>query len=137
MSQMPVSMFDRTTPDPAYADSAAGSSSTFFAIPRLVFPRWYAWFFVAGGLDVLFTYAVLLQQGGSEANPIANIILHWGGFGAMVLFKASMMILNIMVCQYVYEHRAALAKRLAVAYTFIAFVPPLWGAALLWTHVIR
>lgn len=136
MSQMPASMFDRSAPGSGFAESATASSPSFFAIPRLVFPRWYAWFFVAGGLDVLFTYAVLLQ-GGSEANPIANIILHWGGFDAMVLFKASMMVLNIMVCQYVYEHRASLAKRLVVAYTFIAFVPPLWGAMLLWIHVIR
>jgi len=107
----------------------------FLSQPRLAYPRWYVWFLVASFLDVIFTYAILLH-GGYEANPVANAVMSWGGFDAMVVFKMLIVLLMILVCQYVYEHRKALARRFMILCTCISFVPPLWASLLLWLYVL-
>lgn len=95
-------------------------------------PRRFAPAFIAVSLaDLVLTWVILNVHLGSEANPIANLILSLAGFPGLTLFKASVVSLVLLTTQAVLTQSPIAARRLAFFAVGISAVPVVWSLHLL------
>lgn len=106
-----------------------------FTLPQMRYPNAYVWFLFFSSLDIMLTWAIL-SRGGTEVNPIADAVIKlWGLVGAIV-FKFSLMMFVIVVCEVVgrtHSRRALLLIWLAV---IVSAVPVVYSLGLLALHTI-
>lgn len=96
-------------------------------------PRSHVALLAAATMDILITWWIL-SLGGSEANPIArHVIEHWSLAGT-ILFKFSLTLFVMLVCEYIAEHQDRTARRLMTAAIAISSSAPCYGIFLLWWH---
>lgn len=99
---------------------------------RARLPRRFAPAFIAVSLaDLVLTWVILNVHFGSEANPIANLILSKAGFPGLTLFKAAVVALVLMTTHAVLTQSPAAARRLAIFAVGISAVPVVWSLHLL------
>src|SRR5262245_14189912 len=81
------------------------------SVPAMRYPNGYVWFLFFASLDIMLTWAILNRQG-SEVNPIADLVIaHWGLPGAIV-FKFSLMLSVITICEVIGRKRDLLGRAL-------------------------
>lgn len=102
----------------------------------VLFPQHYAWYVLAGSLDVIVTHAILHHFGGEEVNRIADALIQRFGVVGMVGLKYTSTILVVGICEYVGRRNFTLGRRLAVIAIGLSILPV--GVGLLkvlqWTH---
>lgn len=100
------------------------------------YPNHYAWYVLAGTLDVLVTYVIIEHLDGGEVNRLAHRLLERYGWAGMVALKYATIVLVVAICEIVGRRNRALGRRLAVAAIVISGLPV--GLGLLqvwaWTH---
>lgn len=113
---------------------AVRAKATMF--PWALYPNHYAWYILAGTLDVLVTFVIITYLGGGEANQLARRILHSHGWPGMVALKYSTVIVVLLVCEIVGRRHPTLGRNLALTAIVISALPV--GLGLLqvwaWTH---
>ncbi|MEX0887042.1 MAG: DUF5658 family protein [Phycisphaeraceae bacterium] len=86
------------------------------------FPDQYGWLVFVSALDLMLTW-LILQLGGREVNPLADWILVAAGYPGMVLFKYSVVIFVVLVCEYIARKQLKTARELAWVAVIISGVP--------------
>ncbi|MEM9915850.1 MAG: DUF5658 family protein [Planctomycetota bacterium] len=102
-------------------------------------PRWFTPVFVAVSLmDLLLTWVILNVHFGTEANPVAKLILDTAGFPGLTLYKLALVALVLATTTQLLSHSPAAAKRLALAAVTLSAAPVVWSLHLLlviWVQV--
>ncbi|MFN7020131.1 MAG: DUF5658 family protein [Phycisphaerales bacterium] len=115
---------------------ALGESTQKRPCGGVLFPQHYAWFVLAGSLDIMVTHAILHHFGGEEVNRIADALIQRFGVVGMVGLKYASTILVVGICEYVGRRNIRLGRRLAVIAIGLSTLPV--GVGLLkvwqWTH---
>src|SRR5687767_11346014 len=83
-------------PPPAPEDGPLG----WLSMPEMRYPSDYVWFIFFSSLDIMLTWAIL-SRGGSEVNPIADEVIDIWGLPGAIIFKFSLTVLVIIVCEVV------------------------------------
>ena len=93
----------------------------------------YVWFLLFASLDIILTWYIL-RKGGSEVNPIAQIVIdRWDFVGAIAL-KFSLVLFVVVACEIVGRHEDKLGKRLIAVAIVISSLPVFWSLTLLTLH---
>lgn len=101
--------------------------------PRAVrYPDLYAWYILAGTLDILVTWVIVEHLKGGEANELARRLLERYGWAGMVALKYSTIVLVVAICEAVGRRRATLGKRLAIGAIVISGLPVGLGLMQVW-----
>lgn len=113
-----------------------GGSPVARAIPWALYPNHYAWYVLAGTLDILVTFVIVSYLGGGEANALARRILERHGWPGMVALKYSTVVVVLMVCEIVGRKHARVGRRLALTAVILSALPVGLGLlqAWAWTH---
>lgn len=105
-------------------------------LPWALYPNHYAWYVLAGTLDILVTFVIITYLGGGEANALAREILQNHGWSGMVTLKYSTVVVVLLVCEVVGRSRPGVGRGLAMGAVVISALPV--GLGLLqvwaWTH---
>ncbi len=117
-------------------DQPAGEASPAFrSLPPMRYPFLYAGFVLVSSMDLTLTWMVLQHEDGYEVNPIAaSVIDHWGLPGAIV-FKFSLMLFVIIICEIIGRKRDRTARRLARWSVGISAFPPVYTMTLVGLHL--
>ena len=103
----------------------------------VLFPDTYVWLVLVSSMDVMLTW-LFLELGGREVNPVAHFVLHLGGFEAMVIFKFTVIVMVVLICEFIGKHDMKTARRLAYLAVGISSIPIFASlgqlAALAWAH---
>lgn len=94
----------------------------------MVFGGVYVWLVFASALDILMTWSVL-YFGGREVNRIAELVIHAHGLPGMILYKFSLVILAVILCEEVARRRIDRGRTLARLIVGMSFVPFVWATA--------
>ncbi len=92
----------------------------------MLYPNAYVWFIFLSALDIMLTWVLLLMHpDGHEVNPIADAVIRMFGLRGMVLFKFSLVVFVVIMCEWVGRKNSSTGTRLsewAVAITSIPVV---------------
>jgi len=98
------------------------------------FQNAYVWYILFSTLDVVLTWHILERHGGSEINPIANMLIaHWGFIGAVVL-KYVLVLVVVLACEFIARRRERTGRLLSWLAVAVSLVPPVWSFTLLAMH---
>ncbi len=86
------------------------------------YPQRYVWFIFVSALDLMMTW-VVLYFGGQEVNALADYILHRWALPGMVVYKFTLVVFVILICEVVGHYRPRQGKRLATFAVLITLVP--------------
>lgn len=101
-----------------------------FSLPPMRYPNEYAWFLLVSSMDIMLTW-VILNRGGREVNPVADLVItHWGLPGA-VGFKFALTLFVIILCEVIGRKQDQLARRLAYTAVIISALPVVYSLSLL------
>jgi hypothetical protein len=90
----------------------------------MLYPNEHTWFVFLSAMDVMLTW-VILKYGGVEVNPVARLVIdHWGLTGALI-FKFSLMLFVIIVCEVVGRQRGVTSGRLLIRTAIIVSALPM------------
>ena len=109
-------------------DRAAEGAGASFSTP--LYPNTYVWFVLASALDVMLT-SVILHLGGGEANGVARWVIERYDIVGMSIFKFTLVILVILICQWVGLRNRAKGRRLAEWAVALTFVPVVFSLVLI------
>ena len=101
------------------------------ALPEMRYQNAYVWLVLISFLDILLTFLVLNEWGGREVNPLADTIIVQMGFIWAALFKFSIVVLVIIICEAVGRRRDRTGRRLSRAAIVISGLPVAYTFALL------
>jgi len=90
--------------------------------PEVLFLDGHVWLLLVSAIDAVLTWLVL-RQGGSEANPLANAVLETGGFPALLVFKFGMIGLVIVICEFVGRRCLTTGRRLIWTGVALSCIP--------------
>lgn len=97
--------------------------------PRpMIFGGVYVWLVFASALDILMTWSVL-YFGGREVNRIADLVISVHGLPGMILYKFSLVVLAVILCEEVARRRFDRGRTLARMIVGISFLPFIWVSA--------
>lgn len=100
---------------------------------QMLYPNEYAWFLLVASLDILLTW-VILSHGGEEVNPIAAVVIDRWGLNGAIVFKFSLVLFVIIVCEIVGRTRSLRrGRRLIIFGIGISALPIIWSFFLLYT----
>jgi hypothetical protein len=123
-------------PEPRRSSAGEDAPLGWLSLPAMRHPNAYVWLLFFSALDVMLTWAIL-SRGGREVNPIADqVIMAWGLNGA-ILFKFSLMLLVIIVCEVVARTREPLSRALSRAAVIISAIPVCYSLSLLLIHTLQ
>ena len=88
----------------------------------LRYPNHYVWLVFVSTLDLMMTYTIL-YLGGREVNPVAQAVLSHYGFIGMTLFKFSLVVFVIVMCEAVGRRDHIKGRRLAVTLVALSALP--------------
>ncbi len=97
-------------------------------IPDVLYPKHYVWYVFTSTLDLILTW-IILHVGGSEVNALANWVIQQFDLPGVVIFKYSLVLLVITICEIVGRNEWRRGKHLcewAVGLTFIPVVVALY-----------
>ena len=87
------------------------------------YPDAYAWFIFVSFLDLLLTWLILVFADGIEVNPIADAVISHAGSGGLVLFKFSLVIFVVVMCEWTGRRCPTSGRKLSKAAVAITSVP--------------
>jgi len=123
-------------PSPGTPGPQVDPTLGWLSLPAMRFPNEYVWLIFFSSMDIMLTWAILMR-GGREVNPIADqIISIWGLTGA-ILFKFSLMLLVVIVCEVVARQRESLARGLAWTAVVMSALPVCYSLLLLVLHTAQ
>jgi hypothetical protein len=109
-------------PGPAAVEPEPASGPR--SLPHVLFPNHYTWFVFLAALDIMMTYLIMnpavfshdaeqLVPRGEELNPLANWIIRTGGTPGKVIYKFTLVMLVVCICEYVGRRKLTLGRSLA------------------------
>jgi hypothetical protein len=98
----------------------------------VLYPNAYVWFVFVSSMDVMLTWKIL-ERDGTEINPIARAWIDQWGLPGAIIFKFSIMISVIGICEFVGRTGRSM-RWLAVLAVVISSLPVLYSLALLAWH---
>lgn len=118
-------------PPESHAGFAPRKPQAVAAARRVLFPYHYLALILVSSLDLIFTFYILVL-GGIEVNPIANAVLQSPvSFDGLIVFKFVIVALIVLICEFIGQHAAPTARRLAVWAVAISAFPVVWSTLLL------
>lgn len=94
----------------------------------------YVWFLFLAAGDVMLTWFILERRGGTEVNPIADVVIKsWGLWGA-IGFKFSLVLFVIIVCEVIGRRKPSRADFLIGTAIAVSALPVTYSLALLAWH---
>lgn len=99
------------------------------------FPSLYVWFVFFSAMDVMLTW-VILSVGGSEANPIARLVIDRFQLPGAIVFKFTLTVMVIVICEIVARLRPRVAYGLAIIALLVSIMPVVYSLSLLSIHVV-
>ena len=106
------------------------------SLPDMLYPNSYTWFVFFSALDIMLTWAIL-RRGGHEVNPLADRVIESWGLAGAILFKFSLTILVVIVCEVVGRQKPKTGKALAVTAMLVSAVPVCYSMLLLLMHTME
>ena len=82
---------------------------------------------IVAAVDIALTWTIL-QMGGTEVNPIADVVIQEGGLKGMIGFKFICVVLVIQMCEYVGRRQLNKGLWLSRSVVGISSVPVFVGA---------
>jgi hypothetical protein len=108
----------------------------FWRVPQMRYQDAYVWFLFLAAGDVMLTWFILERRGGSEVNPIADLVIKaWGLWGA-IGFKFSLVLFVIVVCETIGRRSAKRADFLIGTAIVVSAMPVLYSLGLLAWHAM-
>lgn len=95
------------------------------------YPKLYAWFVFVASLDIMLTRIVLFFEG-TEDNPIAEAIISRRGLVGIVVFKFSLVVFLILMCEVIGRRRDQAGRRLARWCVVVTALPVVAAFSQLW-----
>lgn len=100
-----------------------GVSTSFFSKPgKLLFPKMYLWLVLASAMDIILTY-IILNIGGTEVNPVADMVIAHHGLSGMIGFKYAFILLVIIICDHVGRNKPGTGRFLAEFIAVVSMAP--------------
>jgi hypothetical protein len=94
----------------------------------------YVWLIFVSCLDIMLTW-IVLWRGGREANALAAAIIHHFGLPGIVLFKLTIVVLVIGLCEWIGRHNHLAGGRFARWAVALSAVPVVIAVVLLSSHL--
>ena len=105
----------------------------FASNPEMLHQNAYVWFVFVSSLDIMLTWKIL-ERGGVEVNPVAELVIgHWGMHGA-IAFKFALMMFVIVTCEISGRIRPRTGRALSIAAVAVSAIPVAWSLFLLAVH---
>jgi hypothetical protein len=76
------------------------------------YPAHYPWLLALATLDITLT-TLVLSLGGSELNPVANLVIMRTGIPGMAALKAAAILLVVAICERLWRSHPDLGRRIA------------------------
>ncbi|HVP74186.1 MAG TPA: DUF5658 family protein, partial [Phycisphaerales bacterium] len=92
------------------------------SLPEMRYQNQYVWFVFFSALDIMLTWAIL-RRGGREVNPVADQIIDMWGLTGAILFKFSLTMLVVIVCEVVGRKRLSTGTWLATTAMVVSAIP--------------
>ena len=99
----------------------------------VLYPNAYVWLVFVSAMDVIMT-RIVLAYGGSEVNPVAELVIRGGGLWGLIVFKFAIIAGVIILCEIIGRHKYRTGKRLSIFGVIVSAIPSLWAFILLFTH---
>jgi len=129
-----ASEFQSTSPSPS--GPAPAPTVSWLRLPPVRYPNAYVWFVFFSALDIMLTWAIL-KRGGQEVNPLAHQVISAWGLNGAIIFKFSLTIMVVLVCEFTARQRERLARALAMLAMIVSGVPVFYSLGLLMIHTLR
>ncbi len=88
----------------------------------MLYPKAYKWFVLFSAADVVLTW-LILQLGGTEVNVIADTVIATGGLRAILIYKFSLAVTVVLICEVIGRRRPRTGRRLASVAVAVAALP--------------
>ncbi len=95
----------------------------------------YVWLVFVSSLDIMLTWAIL-QQGGEEVNPVADLVIAMWGLHGAIAFKFALMLFVIVSCEIIGRKSDRAGFRLAIVAVGISAFPVVYSLGLLLDHIV-
>lgn len=103
--------------------------------PAIRYPDHAVWFVLFSSMDVMLTW-VILSVGGSEANPIARLVIDAWGLPGAIAFKFSLTLAVIIICETIGRQRERLGRTIMNIAIGVSVTPVLYSILLLAFHIV-
>lgn len=118
------------------APSAPPQTIGWLSLPEMRFQNAYVWFVFFSALDIMLTWAIL-RRSGREVNPLADAVIQAWGLNGAIIFKFSLTVLVVIVCEVVARKQYGTARKLSMAAVVISAMPVTWSMFLLLIHTLQ
>ncbi len=110
------------TPMPPTDSDRPGPSGRSAFIRPVLYPNVYVWYVLLSALDIMLT-ATIMAAGGYELNTLADrVVLRWGLLG-LIVFKFSLVVLVVSICEFVGRRRPGAGRKLAEWSVAVTAIP--------------
>ncbi len=123
-------------PDVQAQSQAPPQTIGWLSLPEMRFQNAYVWFVFFSALDIMLTWAIL-RRSGREVNPLADAVIQAWGLNGAILFKFSLTVLVVIVCEVVARKQHRTAQVLSYAAVVISALPVMWSMFLLLAHTLQ
>lgn len=107
----------------------------------VLYPDIYVWFVFFAALDILLTYIILspviFEDRGREVNAVAEWIIKHYGLPGMVVYKFSLVMLIVCICELVGRLRDHTGRRLAKWCVALTAIPVVVSVVLIVTDLFQ
>lgn len=117
----------------ARSTPAGAATIGWFDLPPVRHPAAYGWFIFVSALDVMLTWIILLVMDGIEVNPIAHAVIQHAGLRGLVVFKFTLVVFVIVMCEWVSRRNARAGVKLAEWSVAITAIPVVIALGLMLT----
>lgn len=94
----------------------------------VLYPNAYSWYVLLASLDIMLT-CVILASGGFELNTIANAVIERWNLTGMVVYKFSLVMLVVLICEIIGRQDDRLGRKLAEWSVAITAIPVVLAVA--------
>lgn len=106
---------------------------SWFSLPPMRYPSLYCWLVLVSSMDIMLTW-VILERGGTEVNPVARLIIDSWSLPGAILFKFSLTLFVIIVCEIAGRDRDRVGRGLALVAIVVSAIPVAYSMGLLLAH---
>lgn len=93
---------------------------------QLLYTASYVGLMLVSFLDIAFTW-VILNRGGSEMNPVADLVIRSTGLAGLISFKFTLLVVLVLLCEFIGRQRPRICLWLPPLLVVIWGLPPLWS----------
>ena len=103
------------------------------SLPEMRYQTCYVLFIFVSSMDIMLTW-LILSRGGSEVNPVADIVIKAWGLPGAIGFKFALTLFVIIICEVVGRKRDLTGRILIVFGILVSGFPVVWSLTLLTMH---